>query len=504
MSEPLFLGVDIGTQSVRAGLFTSTGHTRASASGPLNTTFPRPTWAEQQPQQWWDALCEVVPNCLAQAGATAAQVEAMALDSMSCTVLAVGPDGQPLRPAIMWMDQRAHNQAMRISATGAPVLRYAGRTVSPEFGIPKALWLREHEPDVYARAAVICECLDWLNWRLSGRWVASRNNATCKWSYAAAEGGWPNDLLVQLDAADLRARWPGGGEAPVYPGTRLGQLTTAAASALGLRAGTPVVQGGIDAHLAAVGMNTLRPDQLGVILGSSTCHLAVADEAIFGTGSWGPYPDALMPGTWLLEGGQAATGSIVRWVEQTAGEGRSLAELDAAAAAVGPGARGLLALDDWQGNRAPRQDPLARGVFVGLTLSHGVGDLLRAVYEATACGTRHILEDMATHGFRPTEMVVSGGGALSRLWVQLHADVCHVPVVLTREPEAALLGAAICAALGAGAFPDLRSASAAMVQQRERIEPDQRVAAQYDTLYNQYLATYAALRPVMHALALQA
>jgi ribulokinase len=500
MTEPLFLGVDVGTQSLRAALFTSRGRAMAIASSPLQTSFPQPTWAEQHPDDWWHALCQAVPACLAQAGASADQVAALAIDATSCTVLAVDANGVPLRPALMWMDTRAHAQAQRVTASGAPVLRFAGRTVSPEFGIPKALWLREHEPQIYERAAVICECLDWLNFRLTGRWVACRNNASCKWSYIASEGSWPDNLLAQLDATDVGERWPAGGAEPLYPGTVIGPLTATAAAALGLCPGIRVVQGAIDAHAAAIGMNTLQPGQFGIILGTSSCHIAMSDTGVFGTGSWGPYPDALLPGLWTLEGGQTATGSIVRWVEQTAGGGRSLNELDAAAAAVGPGASGLLALDYWQGNHSPRQDPLARGVFVGLTLSHDAGHLLRAVYEATTFGARHILEDMVAHGFHPCEIVISGSGVQSRLWLQLHADICNLPVVLTAEPEATALGAVICAAVGAGAFADLRSAAAAMVQERVRIAPDVAACAQYDSLYCHYLAIYDALRPVMHAL----
>lgn len=500
MDEPLFLGVDIGTQSLRAALFTRTGVGLAIASSPLKTTYPRPTWAEQRPQAWWDALCQVVPRCLAQAGADASQVAALALDAMSSTVVAVDGEGKPLRPAIMWMDTRAHVQAARVSVSGAPVLRYAGRTVSPEFGIPKALWLRENEPDIYARTEVICECLEWLNFRLTGQWSASRNTATCKWSYIPSEGGWPNDLLKRLDATDLSERWPGGGTPPTYPGAVIGTLTATAPAALGLRSGTPVAQGAIDAYAAAIGMNTLQPGQLGIILGTSSCHMAISDKGVFGTGSWGPYPEPVMPGMWILEGGQTATGSIVRWVEQMLGAGRTLNDLDADAVAVGPGANGLLALDYWQGNRSPRQDPLARGVFVGLTLSHDVGHLLRAVYEATTFGTRHIIEDMAAHGFYPNDMVITGGGTHSRLWLQLHADICGLPVVLTSQPEATVLGAAMCAAVGAGAFPDLRSAGVAMVQERERIEPNPAARASYDELYGYYLAAYDALRPVMHTL----
>jgi ribulokinase len=501
MSEQLFLGVDIGTQSLRAALFTQTGQEVAIASSPLETMFPRPTWAEQDPHEWWEALRQAVQACLEQAGADASQIAAIAIDTTASTVVAADAHGEPLRPALMWMDTRAREQAQRITDSGAPVLRYAGRTVSPEFGLPKALWLRENEPDLYKRTAVICECLDWLNFRLTGRWVASRATATGKWSYVPAEGGWPDKLLQQLGAADLSQRWPGGGAAPLYPGEVIGPLTDKAAAVLGLRPGTPIAQGAMDGYSAVIGINALQPGQLGLILGTSSAHIAITDEGIFDTGNWGPYPEPLVPGEWVLEGGQTSTGSVVRWVERTAGGGRSIGELDDEAASVGPGAHGLLALDYWQGNRTPRRDPLARGVFVGLTLSTTVGHLLRAVYEATAYGTRHILEDMVAHGFHPREVIVTGGGTRSRLWLQLHADICGLPLVLTTQPEATALGAAICAAVGAGAFPDLKSASAAMVQESARIAPNATNRATYDELYRYYLATYDALRPIMHELA---
>jgi ribulose kinase len=268
-----------------------------------------------------------------------------------------------------------------------------------------------------------------------------------------------------------------------------------------LQPGTPVVQGAIDAYAAVIGMNALRPGQLALILGSSTCHMAITASGVFGTGSWGPYPDALVPGLWVLEGGQTSTGSVVHWVEQTMGGGRSLTELDALATEAGAGAGGLLALDYWQGNRSPRQDPLARGVFVGLSLSHTAGHLLRAVYEATAYGTRHILADMADQGFQVAEMVACGGGTRSRLWLQLHADICGCPIALTEQAEATALGAAMCAAVGAGAFPGLAEAGAAMVKTIDRIEPDPAAYATYDAIYRHYLSTYDALRETMHALA---
>jgi FGGY-family pentulose kinase len=506
--SPLFLGLDVGTQSVRAALFDPAGACRAFATAPLDTSHPQPAWAEQDAAQWWQAARTAVPEALARAGAGARDVAGIGLDCTACTVLACAADGTPLRRALLWMDQRSFREAEEISATADPSLKYVSGVVSPEWMLPKALWLKRHEPEVYRRAGRLVECTDWFMYRLTGAWALSLNNVTVKWDYARPEGGWSPALLRQVGLEDLPGKWP----AAVVPlGKGEAVLSAAAAGELGLRPGIPVAQGGIDAYLGMLGLGAVEAGDLAMILGSSTCHLAMSPRGVFGSGMLGCYPDAVVEGLYTLEGGQTATGSILNWYRQhfAGGEaaeagrmGRNVYEvLDERAAAVAPGCEGLVCLDYWQGNRCPHKDPRARGALWGLTLAHGPGHLFRSIYEATAFGTRHILEDLEGHGFAVGRLFAGGGGARSRLWVQIHADVLQRPVVLPRDREACALGSALAAAVRAGHYPDLNEAARHMVQVAGVVEPHRDLGPTYDFYYGKYRATYPALRALMHEMA---
>jgi FGGY-family pentulose kinase len=506
--DPLFLGLDVGTQSVRAALFDAQGTCRGFATAPLDTTHPRPGWAEQDPAQWWQAARSAVPAALARGGAAAGDVAGVGLDCTACTVVACRADGTPLRRALLWMDQRAFREAEEVSATGDPVLRYVSGQVSPEWMLPKALWLKRHERDAYDRAERLVECTDWFMYRLTGEWTLSLNNVTAKWNYARPDGGWSAGLLRRAGLDDLPAKWP---ERVVPLGKGEARLAGPAAAELGLRPGTPVAQGGIDAYLGMLGLGAAGAGDLAMIMGSSTCHIAMSERPVLGSGMSGCYPDAVVEGLYTLEGGQTATGSILNWYRQhfagsEAGEadrtGRNVYEvLDARAADVPPGCDGLTCLDYWQGNRSPLKDPRARGTLWGLTLSHGPGHVFRSIYEATSFGTRHILEDLEGHGFRVGRLFAGGGGARSRLWLQIHADVLGRAIHLPRDPEACALGAALTAAAHCGRYADLADAARAMLPQAEVIEPQPAHRRAYDAAYARYLATYRALRPLMHELA---
>ncbi len=507
-SSPLFLGLDVGTQSLRAALFDPAGNCRAFATGPLDTVHPQPGWAEQDPLQWWQAARKAVPAALARAEAKPEEVAGIGLDCTACTVLPCRTDGTPLGRALLWMDQRAFREAEEISATRDPSLRYVSGVVSPEWMLPKALWLKRHEAALYVRAEQLIECTDWFMFRLTGQWTLSLNHVTVKWNYARPDGGWSAALLSQVGLADLPAKWP----ARVIPlGKGDLRLSEVAARELGLRPGIPVAQGGIDAYLGMLGMGAVGPGDLAMIMGSSTCHLAMSAQGLFGSGMLGCYPDAVIEGLYTLEGGQTATGSIVNWYRQHfAGNEAAEAErtgqnvyeiLDAKAAAVPPGCEGLVCLDYWQGNRCPLKDPRARGTFWGLTLSHGPGHIFRSIYEATAFGTRHILEDLQSHGFTVRRLFAGGGGAKSRLWLQIHADVLDQPIHLPRESEACALGSALVAAVHSGHYADLDEAARQMVQSAGVIEPRPENKRRYDYQYAKYVATYPALRALMHEMA---
>src|SRR4051812_18455347 len=208
MTSPLFLGLDVGTQSVRAALFDAAGDCRAFATAPLDTTHPQPAWAEQDAHQWWQAACRAVPQALAKADAAPEAVAGVGLDCTACTVLPCKLDGTPLRPALLWMDQRSYREAEAISATRDPILRYVSGVVSPEWMLPKALWLKRNEPGAYAAADRLVECTDWFMFRLTGDWTLSLNHVAVKWNYARPDGGWSADLLRQVGLDDLPAKWP--------------------------------------------------------------------------------------------------------------------------------------------------------------------------------------------------------------------------------------------------------------------------------------------------------
>ena len=507
-ATPLFLGLDVGTQSVRAALFDPDGNCRGFATAPLDTTHPHPGWAEQDAGQWWQAARAAIPEALNRGAAKAEDLAGIGLDCTACTVIPSRADGTPLRKALLWMDQRAFREAEEISATRDPILRYVSGVVSPEWMLPKALWLKRHEPAVYDRAERLVECTDWFMYRLTGDWTLSLNHVSVKWNYARPDGGWSAALLRQVGLDDLPAKWP----AAVVPlGKGDARLSAAAASELGLRAGTPVAQGGIDAYLGMLGLGAVGAGDLAMIMGSSTCHLAMTEAGLFGSGMLGCYPDAVVEGLYTLEGGQTATGSILDWYRRhfagnEAAEaertGRGVYEvLDARAAAVPPGCEGLVCLDYWQGNRCPLKDPRARGTLWGLTLSHGPGHVFRSIYEATAFGTRHILEDLAGHGFRVGRLFAGGGGAKSRLWLQIHADVLGQPIHIPREAEACALGAALVAAVHAGHYPDLDAAARHMVRMAAVVEPAADNRGVYDYFYRKYVDTYPALRALMHDMA---
>jgi len=507
-AQTLFLGLDVGTQSVRAALFDPRGSCRAFASGSLDTVHPQPSWAEQDALQWWQAACSAVPEALARANARPEQIAGIGLDCTACTVLPCQIDGTPVRSALLWMDQRSFREAAEISASADPILRYVSGVVSPEWMLPKALWLKRHEPAVFRKAQRLVECTDWFMFRLTGEWNLSLNNVTVKWDYARPDGGWSQPLLKWAGLEDLPEKWPSQ-VVPLGKGDL--RLSACAAGELGLKAGIPVAQGGIDAYLGMLGMGAVEAGDLAMIMGSSTCHLAMSPKELFGSGMLGCYPDAVVEGLFTLEGGQTATGSIVNWYRQhfagnEAAEaersGRNVYELlDEKAAAVPPGCEGLICLDYWQGNRCPLKDPKARGMFLGLTLSHGPGHVYRSIYEATAFGTRHILEDVARHGLMVKRLFAGGGGAKSRLWLQIHADVLGQPIHLPRENEACALGSALVAAAHCGHYADLEEAARQMVQISGIIEPRPENTRRYDYYYAKYLATYPALQSLMHDMA---
>lgn len=489
-----FLGVDGGTESLRAFVFDETGRRLSTAAARYETAFSAGAQAEQDPEAWWRAIGIAVAEAVAAAGVSRSEIRAMCLATTCCSVVALDSQTRPLRPAIIWMDVRAGEEANAVLATGDPALRVNGAgagPVSAEWMIPKSLWLARHEPETYARADTIGEYQDFMNLRLTGRRVASLDNASIRWHYSSRHGGWPTSLVGTLGLADLLDKWPAE---VLAPGVPIGPLTPSAAAHLDLPESVIVVQGGADALIGMIGLGVARPGQLALITGSSHLQFGVSSEPIYARGLWGAYADAVYPNRYILEGGQTSTGSIIAWLRRITGDSIDLATLNAEAAKLEPGADGLLMLDHFQGNRTPHTDPLSRGAIIGLSLHHTAAHIFLAMLESIGFGTRAIVDKMAEAGCSAAEITTGGGATQSQLWLQIHADTAGIPVHVPAATEAPALGAAILAAHGTGAFATIDDGIAAMVRPGRRVEPRPDRTARYAELYAQYVALYPALK----------
>lgn len=518
------IGVDGGTESIRACCFDAAdGSVIGSACAvPYKTSHPHPGWAEQNPEEWYENLGTAVRGALNSCGNgdddVRGRVRAVCVDTTCCSVVALDGQGVALRPCLLWMDARSAPQAERIltSCRGDPHLRVNSDghgPLSAEWLLPKALWIKEHEPELWERAVHVCEYQDYLNYRLTGgTMVASSCNAAARWHWDGEEAlqeptaerpfpGRPLSLYEKLDVPELAHKLP---RRCAAMGTKVGTLCDEAARHLGLPPGVDVAQGGPDAFVGMVGLGCVRPGQLCLITGSSHLHCCVVDgtTATPDESYWGPYRGAPLPGTAFVEGGQSSTGSMLRWAKNTLFhmEDTDYAALDQeAAATVPPGCDGLVALETLQGARTPRTDPKARGALVGLTLSHTRAHVWRALCESVCYGTKACVEGLGRD--TATGMTMAGGATRSPFWTQMHADVTGLPVTVTRNTDAPLLGCAILASVVAGAHGSVQEAADAMVRVERVVEPDPGLYERYDAVYrNVYRRLAPAVRPVVHAM----
>jgi len=505
MEDRFYLGIDVGTGSARAGIFDRDGRMLGAGTRSIRIFRPAEDFVEQSSDDIWRACGLAVRAALTEARIAPEAIVGVGFDA-TCSLVAldqgdrpvtVSPTGDDAQNVIVWMDHRATEQAARINAAGHEVLRYVGGVISPEMETPKLLWLRENLPETWKRAARFLDLPDFLAYRATGIDTRSLCTTVCKWTYVGhGEGHWDESYLRQIGLSDLVDEGYARIGARVRPmGELQGALSERAAHELGLPPGIAVGVAIIDAHAGGLGMlgaplDGVAPDaealeeRLALIGGTSTCHMAVSREPKFLSGIWGPYWSAMVPGLWLTEGGQSATGALIDHVIHAHARGPELAaealargtsvyallneRLDRLAANTAfPAAltRDLHVLPDHHGNRSPRADPTLRGMISGLRLSDSA-DALALVYLATvqaiAHGTRHILDTMNEGGYRIKTLFASGGDAKNPLFLREHADITGCRVVLPKEPEAVLLGAAILGAVASGDQPSVLAAMGTM------------------------------------------
>jgi FGGY-family pentulose kinase len=493
--ETYFVGIDMGTQGVRCGIINGRGNIITAAETNYSIYFPKPGYAVQKPEEWMISFDAVITKCLNDVDDEVRKnIKGITICATSSTVIPVDQNGTALSDAILWMDNRAKKEAEQINATGHPVLKQCGDEVSVEWLIPKALWIKQNDRQVYQKAYKIVEQLDLMNFYLTGNWSASVCQATCKGNYVSADGGWNGEYFAQIGLGDYKDKI---NTKVLSLGEVAGYLKKELCERYRLPENTPVFQGGIDAHIAMLGMGVCAPGDMGIIMGTSFVHLVLSKKPVYTNGIWGPYKDAVIPGLYCLEGGQVSAGSITKWFLNefsVTGDNPYMIMADEANK-TSIGSKGVMTLDFFQGNRTPYKDPHAKGVFYGLTLNHTRGDIYRSILESVAYGTRNIIESMSSDEVNIDRMMVCGGVTKNPHWLKIIADVTGKPITLTKNSfDGGILGCAIVSAVGSGLYKSFGDAVEKMVEETDVVYPDESAHAEYSKYFEKYLKLYSLLK----------
>jgi xylulokinase len=459
---PVLVGLDVGTTGVKAVAISETGEVQAVAEESYELSMPQPGWSEQDPEDWWRAS----ETALARLGADAAPI---GLSGQMHGLVCLDERDRVLRPAILWNDQRTAAECAEIEERVGleRLIELTGNRALTGFTAPKLLWLRRHEPETYARIRHVLLPKDYVRLRLTGERAIDAADASGTLLFDVARRRWSAEVL---DALELPAEWL----PDVHESTE--------------------IAGAGDQQAAALGVGAVEPGTLSVVLGTSGVVLATLP-------AYAAEPQARVhvfchaaPGLWEAMGVMLSAAGSLRWLRHTLAPAAGYDELTAAAAQWPPRAEGLTFLPYLQGERTPHADPDARAAFEGLSLRHDRGALVRAVLEGVAYGLRDSLELLRGLGVEPRAGRASGGGARSRLWLEIVASVLGVPLELTAVEEGSAYGAALLAGVAAGTFADAQEAVRACVRVRGRIEPNAGWAEAYEDGYARFRALYPAIR----------
>ena len=454
------IGLDVGTSGVKAVAISHDGRVLASAEEGYALSTPRPGWAEQDSEDWWNAA----RVCLGRL-----PDGPVGLSGQMHGLVVLDADGRVLRPAILWNDQRTAAECAEIEARIGldRLIELTGNRALTGFTAPKLLWLRTNEPETYASIRHVLLPKDYVRFRLTGERLIDAADASGTLLFDVAHRRWSDEVL---DALGLPAEWLPA----AYESTE--------------------IAGAGDQAAAALGVGIASPGPVSVVLGTSGVVFAALE-------SYAADPEArvhvfchAVPETWHAMGVMLSAAGSAAWVRRALGV--DFETLDTEAAGWEPGTEGLLFAPYLAGERTPHADPDARGAFTGLSLRHDRGALWRATLEGVAYGLRDSLELLRALGVRAEVGRVSGGGARSRLWLQIVAAVLGLPLELTESEEGSAYGAALLAGVRAGVFPDAAGAVARCVRVRDRVEPDEAWRAAYDRGYDRYRKLYPVLRPL--------
>ncbi|NJM40996.1 MAG: xylulokinase [Anaerolineae bacterium] len=517
------LGIDLGTSGVKALLMDEAGNALATATVEYPLYTPKPLWSEQDPADWWRGTVEAIQVVLSKANIKGSEVSGIGLSGQMHGLTPLDKDGNVIRRAILWNDGRTSAECDEyVGRAGgeARVRELVYNLPSPSYTAPKVLWMRNHEPENYAKLAHILLPKDYIRFKLSGEYATDVSDATGTGLLDTKRRIWSDEMLsaLQIDKA-LMPRLGEGHEVTSH-------VSAAAASETGLAAGTPIASGAGDQAASAVGAGVVQEGIVSVTIGTSGVVFASTDTMpVPGAPGVSPLLEVFchaLPNTWHYMGVMLSAGGSLRWFRDNIAYGHSSlvsalpprhsslqSDRDpydvmlAQANEIVPGAEGLVFLPYLSGERTPHRDPLARGAFVGLTLRHTQAHMTRAVVEAISFGLRDSLELVRQSGVNVSEVRAAGGGARSPIWRQWLADIFDAEITLINSSEGGAMGVALLAGVGTGVWRTTHEACAALLRVTSRTEPTNTASVRraYDEAYGQFKALFPSLREHFHALA---
>ena len=495
------LGIDIGTSACKVAVFDKTGKVMAAESGDYPVYYPHEGWAEQNPEEWWTAVCGAVRRTIDSAGIAPEEIAGVGIDGQSWSAIAVDKTGKVLANTPIWMDTRAQSICDRLNEEiGAEeIFRVAGNSLQPSYTTAKILWYRENLPEVYKSTYKILQSNSYIAFKLTGEMTQDLSQGYGLHCFDMRTGKWDEDMCGRLGIP--REFLPEICACDKIVGT----VTKKAALECGLAEGTPVAAGGLDAACGTLGAGVIHPgetqEQGGQAGGMSICTEEYkADPRLI-------LSFHVVPGQWLLQGGTTGGGGVMRWFEREFADYErmmkeqtgvsSLNQLNEISEKVAPGCDGLVFLPYMAGERSPIWNPGAKGVFYGLDFSKTKGHMVRACMEGVALSLQHNLKTAEEAGVRVDVLRAMGGSANSLLWTQIKSDITGKPIVVPASDTATTLGAAILAGVGTGFYRSYEEAVSLTVSETRRHQPNEANREVYEKTYETYLKLYEALEPLM-------
>jgi xylulokinase len=492
-----FLGIDTSTTGSKALIIDKDGKVLSTASSSHTLQTPIPLWSEQDPNEWWGAVSISVQSVLGSLGIGGEQISAVGLTGQMHGLVILDKDGQILRPAILWNDQRTQAQCDQIHQIigRENFIRISGNVALTGFTAPKILWVKENEPEVYAKIKHILLPKDFIRFKLTGEFAMDKAGGSGTVLFDLENRDWSEEILTALG---IDPAWM----PRTFEGTEFTcKITEEAASLTGLKVGTPVVAGGGDQAAQAVGVGAVEPGIVGLTVGTSGVVFATTPSALIEPeGRLHAFCHAV-PGLWHFMGVMLSAAGSLQWYRDSLSSDMSFDDLLAEAEAIPAGSEGLQFLPYLSGERTPHPDPLACGAFIGLTLRHTRAHMTRAVLEGVSFGLKDIFTLIQNAGLGPiSEVRASGGGTKSHLWRQILASVLGVELITVNTTEGAAYGAALLAGVGGGAWPDVASACKTCVKISDSTHPDPLQVAIYGKAYTVFQELYPTLKSSFYKL----